>query len=78
MRTIKTKKKCVREEEDRLIEWWDDFEFDLSLYEAHSTHEFGSVLYLAGFKRAFVIQMSWEELSIELEIFNTFETVCLN
>ena len=77
---IKTKLFVIEEDEtgDIVESYWDDFNFDLKNYGAHCEHEQGSLLYLVGLPHPFVIQLSFKELSLQLEFLNNFETISLN
>ena len=78
--TIKTKILCKEpiKGEDIPREYWENFEFDIRSYVAHSEHDIGSVLYLSGLLVSVIIELSFKELSEQLRIFNNFETISLN
>ena len=78
--TIKTKILCKEpiKGEDVPREYWENFEFDIRSYVAHSEHDFGSVLYLSGLLVSVIVELSFKELSEQLRIFNNFETISLN
>lgn len=76
--TIQTKILIHEDDDEKVGEYWERFCFDLNKYVAHSEHDFGSVLYLAGMPGAVVVQLTFSELSCELEILNNFERISLN
>jgi hypothetical protein len=77
---IRTKLLCKEpiSGEDLPREYWENFEFDIRGYVAHSEHDLGSVLYLSGMLVSVVVQLSFSDLSAELQIFNNFGTLGLN
>ena len=78
--TIRTKILCKEsiDGEEYPREYWENFEFDIRSYVAHSDHECGSILYLSGLLVSMVIKLSFEELSEKLQIFNNFDSIGLN
>ena len=78
--TIRTKLLCkeLLDGEEIPREYWENFEFDIRSYVAHSEHDNGSVLYLSGLLVSMVVKLSFEELSEKLQIFNSFDTMGLN
>jgi len=65
-------------EGDIKTEQWDDFQFRLNGYLAHAMEGDYSELFLNGLPHSIIIQLSFDELSAELEILNNFETISLN
>ena len=78
--TIKTKILCTEPGENNSSprEYWENFEFDIRSYAAHSEHDLGSVLYLSGLLVSVVVNLTFDDLSAQLQIFNNFETIGLN
>ena len=78
--TIQTKILCKEpvKGEDIPREYWENFEFDIRSYVAHSEHDLGSVLYLSGLLVSVVVELSYYDLSAELKIFNNFDNMGLN
>jgi hypothetical protein len=76
--TIQTKILCIDETEHSTVEVWEKFRFDVRCYISHSEHDYGSTLYLSGMPGPVVIQLTFEELSFELENLNTFEYLSMN
>jgi hypothetical protein len=77
---IKTKLLVIEEDENGEIvsSYWDDFQFDMRQYGAHCEHEQGCLVYLTGLPYPFIIQLSFDELAVELDFLNNFETISLN
>ena len=78
--TIKTKILCkeIIDCAETPREYWENFEFDVRHYVAHSEHDDGSILYLSGLLVSMVVKLSFEELSEKLQIFNSFDNIGLN
>ena len=75
---INTKMLIVDYTDNGKNEYWENFCFDLKQYVAHAMEGDFSEIFLSGLPHSIVVQLSFEELTAELEIFNTFETVSLN
>ena len=74
---IQTKVFRVYDDGERIVEEWDDFLFDPKQYVAHTRDGEFSILYLKGIL-PLKIQLNFDDLTNELKIFNTFETINLN